>query len=94
MDWSIPPIRDVRLDPELATIAVLDAALQACRASLIAEHPDASSLSTTEARPLVVVMAALVVARTTELRLLLDHYQLACEEFRQRHCPRDPDPCF
>jgi hypothetical protein len=38
----------------------------------------------------------------TELRLLLNHYRLACEEFRDRHVPDgvgehrrdDPDSCF
>jgi hypothetical protein len=41
MDSAMPAIGAVRLDPELAIIAALDSALRACRASLIAEHPDA-----------------------------------------------------
>lgn len=73
----------LRLDPELATLAILDAALQASRAALIAEHPDARCLDDHQEQiPPVVILASLVVARAKELRALLAHYRRAVDDFR------------
>jgi hypothetical protein len=65
--------------PQLAALEILDAALMAARAALIAEHPDAGPRglhAAQPARPLVLI-AARVVERTTELRHLLTCYRRA-----------------
>jgi hypothetical protein len=76
------------LEPELAALAILDTALMASRAALISEHPEAGHFGIhAEVRlPPLVVVAALLVDRTTELRGLLAHYRRALADFRS-----DPD---
>lgn len=73
---------EVRREPELPTLAVLDAALMAARAALIAEHPDAGCLHTAGPVPPLLMVAALLVDRTHELRALLTRYRRALDDFR------------
>ncbi len=86
----LPRIPDVSLDPELASLAVLDAALEASRTALLAEHPDAGSFqNATDPLPPLVVLAGLLVMRADELLWLLGHYRRAVEEFRARQSQLD-----
>lgn len=74
---------DVLRKPQLAALAILDAALMAARAALIAEHPDVGPLGLHAAEPSrpLVIIAALLVERTAELRHLLSRYRRAIDAF-------------
>ncbi len=85
---------EVHLEPELAALHVLDAALMAARVALIAEHPDAGHLGLyhePEPLPPIVVVAALLVDRTLELRGLLMHYRRTLDDFRAAEHDRQAD---
>jgi len=87
---------DVLLAPHLATLALLDAALMAARAALIAEHPDVEprGLHAAEpARPLGII-AALLVERTAELRPLLTRYRRALDACQADHDRRQAELPF
>jgi len=74
-----PEIRphDLLRAPQLGPLAILDVALTASRAALMAEHPRARLLSACSLgpQPPIVALAALLLERTAELRLLLARYR-------------------
>ena len=74
-----PEIRpyDLLRAPQLGPLAILEVALTASRAALMAEHPRARLLGASSLRPQlpIVALAALVLERTAELRLLLARYR-------------------
>jgi hypothetical protein len=67
--------------PPLAALARLEAALLAARAALIAEHPDAGCRGRHAAKPArpLVLIAARVIERMTELRPWLTRYRRALD---------------
>jgi hypothetical protein len=73
---------DLLRTPQLAALAILDVALMAARAALIAEHPDAGPRGAHVAEPSRsrVIIAARLVARTAELRQLLTRYRRAIDD--------------
>ncbi len=76
---------DVHRKPELAALALLDAALMASRAALIAEHPTAGhrrGLHPPEPSPPLIGIATLLLERTAELRRLLTRYGRALDTSR------------
>lgn len=81
--WDLRPLQ-LNLQSELAALSVLDAALVAARAALVAEHPDARRLGmrTDEPLPSLLVVAQLLVHRTVELQHLLDRYRRVLEDFQ------------
>jgi hypothetical protein len=75
-----PDAKELRDIPELAVLAVLDAALASAQQALVAYNPDAwDSFPTREGRipPLRCVLASLLVTRIDELAELFDWYRLA-----------------
>jgi hypothetical protein len=77
--------------PQLAALAILDAALMAARAALIAEHPDVGLRprpAAEPARPLL-ISTARVVAHTAELRHLLTRYRRALDAVHADHADHD-----
>lgn len=84
------------LTPQLAALALLDAALLAARAALIAEHPDAGprGLHAAQPAPPRVLIAARVVERTTELRHLLTRYRRAIDAVHPDHDRRQAELPF
>ena len=87
---------ELRREPELAVLAVLDASLAASRMALIAEHPDADDfhIACNVPTPPLTVVAALLVDRTVELRSLISRYTLALDDFRAAERNRDSDIPF
>lgn len=86
------------LTPQLAAaLAILDAALMAACAALIAEHPDAGPRgglhAAQPARPLLLI-AARVVQRTAELRHLLTRYRRALDAVHPDHDRRQAELPF
>ena len=81
--WDLRPPK-LHLQSDLAALSVLDAALDAARAALVAEHPDARRLGrpTDEPLPPLIVVAALLVERTVELQRLLDRYRRVLDDFQ------------
>ena len=78
----------VRLQPELAALAILDAALLASHAALLAEHPVAAgplALPSAEPAPALIPIAALLIKRSAELRRLLARYQRVIDDCHQPH---------
>ena len=77
----------VRLQPELAALAILDAALLASHAALLAEHPAAGprTLHSAEPAPSLTPIAALLIQRSAELRRLLSRYQRVIDDCHQPH---------
>ena len=77
---------EVHRKPELAALAILDAALMASRAALIAEHPNAGHrrgrLHSPEPSPPLIGLATLLLERTAELRRLLTRYGRARDTSR------------
>jgi hypothetical protein len=74
--------------PQLGPLAILEVALTAFRAALLAEHPRARLLGTSSLapQPPIVALAALVLERTAELRVLLARYRRrARHELRAEH---------
>jgi hypothetical protein len=65
------------LAPQLGPLAILDVALAASGAALLAEHPRARQLSASslEPPPPIVTIAALLLERSAELRQLLARYR-------------------
>ncbi len=87
---------DLLRAPQLAALAILDVALMAARAALIAEHPDVGprGLHAAEpARPLGII-TALVIARTAELRPLLTRYRRALDAVHADHDRRQAELPF
>ena len=86
----------LRAAPERATLAVLDAALDAARNALLAENPELAAVAETfqgRAPPLYTALAILLVARADELRDLLDWYLVALDELHAaRGRPHDDLP--
>lgn len=82
MTPDLDPTR-VRCEPELTALAVLDAALMAARAALIAEHPHAGTCGFYRPGPMPLpqIIAVLLVDRAVELRCLLVRYQDARDDF-------------
>jgi hypothetical protein len=66
----------VRREPELAALSVPDAALMAARTALTAQHPEADTYGLYSSGPMppLLLIAALLVDRTAELRCLLTRY--------------------
>ena len=82
----------IHLQPELAALAILDAALVASHAALIAAHPAAAgpqSLHSAAPSPPLLPIAALVIKRSAELRRLLTRYQRALDDHHPGHDDRD-----
>ena len=78
----------VHLQPELAALAVLDAALLASHAALLAEHPVAAgppALPSAAPAPALLPIAALLIQRSAELRRLLSRYQRVIDDCHQPH---------
>jgi len=95
---AAPEIRPDELlhAPQLGSLVILDVALATCARALIAEHPRARHLSASalEPQPPIVAIAALLVERTAELRLLLARYRRrALHELRAVH-ERQPELDF
>ncbi len=82
MTADLDPDR-VRREPELAALTVLDAALMAARTALIAQHPEAGIYGFYRSGPMppLLVIAALLVDRTAELRCLFKRYRHALDDF-------------
>ena len=80
--WDLRPHR-LQLQADLPALCVLDAALDAARAALVAEHPDARRRRKPPDEPLppIIVVAALLVERTVELQRLLDRYRRVLDDF-------------
>jgi hypothetical protein len=73
-----PSWRDLLLAPELASLAVLDAALAVAEQSLYFEHRIDDSLDAPDPDDAPVLVAArLLITRIAELRGLLDWYRAA-----------------
>jgi hypothetical protein len=75
----------ISLEPERAALAILDAALMATRAALVAQHPEAAEdgfVYGAPPMPPILLIALLVVDRTNELRGLLARYRFALDECR------------
>ena len=83
---------DLLLAPQLAALAILDAALMAARAALIAEHPDVG-VRDLPARPLL-ISTALVIERAAELRRLLTRYRRAIDAVHADHDRRQAELPF
>ena len=78
----------VHLQPELAALAILDAALVASHAALLAEHPVAAgprALPSAHPAPALIPIAALLIQRSAELRRLLARYQRVIDDCHQPH---------
>jgi hypothetical protein len=87
---------DLLRTPQLAALAILDAALMVARAALIAEHPDVGPRgrhAAEPARPLGII-TALVIARTAELRPLLTRYRQALDAYHGDHDRRQVELPF
>ena len=87
---------DLLRAPQLAALAILDVALMAARAALIAEHPDVGvrDLPAAEpARPLL-ISTALVIERAAELRRLLTRYRRAIDAVHADHDRRQAELPF
>lgn len=87
---------DLLHTPQLAALAILDAALMAARAALIAAHPDAGPRgrhAAEPARPLGLI-TALVIERTAELHSLLTRYRRALDACRAAHDRRQAELPF
>jgi hypothetical protein len=79
---------DVHLKPELTALAILDAALMASRAALIAAHPNAGHRRGRHCpapSPPLIGIATLLLERTAELRRLLTRYGRALDNSRPDH---------
>jgi hypothetical protein len=63
--------------PQLGSLAILDVAITASAAALLAEHPRARQLSASSQapQPPILAIAVLVLERAAELRLLLARYR-------------------
>lgn len=82
MAMAVPTPRDLWAAPELAVLAILDAALAAAAEVLFAYHPGLHDLAGTyqgRAPPLCGALAAILVSRFEELRDLLAWYRLAVQ---------------
>jgi hypothetical protein len=76
---AIPTAQDLRAAPELAALAVLDAALVTAEEMLLAYHPAVDDLVGTfqgHTPPLRCAIAAILVARFVELHELVGWYRL------------------
>ncbi len=76
----VPTSRELLAAPELAVLAILDAALAAAEEVVITYHPAITDLGGTyqgRAPPLSCAVASILVARFAELRDLLAWYRLA-----------------
>jgi hypothetical protein len=83
------------LAPQLGPLAILDVALAASGAALLAEHPRARQFSAAslEPQPPIVTIAALLLERSAELRQLLARYRRrALHELRAQQDSQAPLP--
>jgi len=77
---AIPTSQDLRAAPELAALALLDAALVTAEEALLAFHPAVDDLVGTfqgQTPPLRCAIAAILVARFEELHELVGWYRLS-----------------
>lgn len=83
---SVPSSDDLRLDPEVASLAVLDAALLAARNSLLAHLPELAHIRCDE-DPLPdaeTFTAELILFHIARLRSLVEYYRLFNQARRAR----------
>jgi len=87
---------EVLRTPQLAALAILDAALMAARAALIAEHPDVGPRGLHAAEPSrpLGISAARLVERIAELRHLLTRYRRALDAGHADHDRRQAELPF
>lgn len=82
-------------DPAVAPLAILDVALMASCAAMIASDPAAGEWGihgeNGESLPPLTILAALVIDRTTELRRLLALYRRAFDAFQAAERKRERD---
>jgi len=75
---DLPTIPDLQDAPQLAVLALLDAALAVVEHALYVEHPIDHPLAPPDPEdPHVLIAARLIVARSLELRSLLAWYRAA-----------------
>lgn len=75
----LPPPPDIANDPELAILAVLDAALQATAGALFAQHPDLHDEAPGQDSHGLRALSASILNSAEDLRRFISDYRTAVE---------------